>query len=615
MKTNMKTSALISMIAVASAVICSCQKDNFTSPDNIRQTHTVTLNAFDPETKTNIIAVPGGYASSWNEGDYITLFENCGEDIPEYQSEPLKASDIVDGKASFTVELDTDDEPDKNYLYIATYGSYPYAYYHDWENSEDFEYEYWADQFDYNGEYLDPHMMMEMYFNDYQCPTATSFDPECDIMVSKPINTTGQLKDAISLRFARLGTIVKITLTDLDEFIGKPVNEAIFSVGESFSKSMNIKYDPKLERYVHMEMIVPEKDEMPGESVSFYIHPQETIVKEDGTADIWLRTYAGELTDEFAIDLYLETDEGEIYLKRKVDLTKERRTIEFNEGGMTVFSVGNWGVADVEPVTDCETVVNEDMDGFTATWESVENADGYEVYLSGYAGEWDENGEPEIKYEDTPITPIDNGDGTWTASVENGLEPMHYYLYIRPIPAEGHSLIDDEYSYFEMNIGLPDVWYLYHDSFGNPSSCDPIEGTEDYIIDFSPGKIRFHQNLKRQYQEAWQALYASGPWYFYSTEPLGRWVHSIELYSKNDSHLNFKVYASSSPNEHTKEIEGVVIDVDEINVGSGSHHYEATHKLVRYTFPEDEKYQYYTVCGEEAGTILTSQESYIYYFK
>ena len=166
-----------------------------------------------------------------------------------------------------------------------------------------------------------------------------------------------------------------------------------------------------------------------------------------------------------------------------------------------------------------------------------------------------------------------------------------------------------------MNIGLPDVWYLYHDSFGNPSSCEPIEGTEDYIIDFSPGKIRFHQNLGRQYQEAWQALYASGPWYFYSTEPLGRWIHSIELYSKNDSHLNFKVYASSSPNEHTKEIEGVVIDVDEINVGSGSHHYEATHKLVRYTFPEDEKYQYYTVCGEEAGTILTSQESYIYYFK
>jgi len=83
MKTNMKTSALINMIAVASAVICSCQKDNFTSPDNIRQTHTVTLNAFDPETKTSITAVPGGYASLWNEGDYITFTDTDVNELDE----------------------------------------------------------------------------------------------------------------------------------------------------------------------------------------------------------------------------------------------------------------------------------------------------------------------------------------------------------------------------------------------------------------------------------------------------------------------------------------------------------------------------------------------------
>lgn len=614
MKANMKTSALISMIAVASAVICSCQKDNFTSPDNIRQTHTVTLNAFDPETKTSITAVPGGYASSWNEGDYITLFENCGEDIPEYQSEPLKASDIVDGKASFTVELDTDEEPDKNYLYIATYGSYPYAYYHYWENSEDFEYEYWADQFDYTGEYLEPHMIIEMYFNEFQSPTATSFDPECDIMVSKPINTTGQLEDAVSLKFARLGTIVKITLTDLDEFIGKPINEAIFSVGESFSKSMNIKYDPKLERYVHMEMIMPESDEMPVENVNFYIHPQETLVKEDGTVDLWIRTYAGELTDEFSLELYFDAEEdGEVIVRRKVDLVAEGKTIEFNEGGMTVFSVGGWCIADVEGVA-CETEVNDAMDGFTATWEGVENATGYDCYLTGWAGEFDENGIPEIQYEKTSLTPVDNGDGTWTVKVESGLDPMNYALHIKPIPAEGHCLIYDDYDVFEMKIGLPQEWWLYHDSFGNPTSCDPIEGTDDYIIDFSPGKVRFHKNLNRHYDEAWQTLKASGPWYFYSTEPLGK-MHSIELYSKNDSHLNFKVYASSGPNEHTKELTGEVIDEDHIEAGSGSHYYNATHKLVRYTFPEDETYQYYTVCGEGSGIILTSQVSYVYYFE
>ena len=613
MKTNMKTSALISMIAVASAVICSCQKDNFTSPDNIRQTHTVTLNAFDPETKTSIIAVPGGYASSWNEGDYITLFENCGEDIPEYQSEPLKASDIVDGKASFTVELDTDEESENSYEYIATYGAYPYAYYQYWENSEDFEYEYWAYQFDYNGEYLDPHMMMEMYFNEYQCPTATSFDPECDIMVSKPINTTGQLKDAVSLKFARLGTIVKITLTDLDEYIGKPVNEAIFSVGESFSKSVNIKYDPKLERYAHMEMIMPESDETPVENVNFYIRPQETLVKEDGTADIWIRTYAGELTDEFSIDLYIDDEEdGEVIVRRKVDLVAEGKTIEFNEGGMTVFSVGGWCIADVEGVA-CETEVNDAMDGFTATWEGVENATGYDCYLTGWAGEFDENGIPEIQYEKTSLTPVDNGDGTWTVKVESGLDPMNYALHIKPIPAEGHCLIYDDYDVFDMKIGVPTVWWFAHDCFGSMES-EYIEGTDnEYIINFSPGKVRF-KNLERDYDYSWQVLKATGPWFMYSTEPLKK-MHSIEIWSKNDSHLNFKVYASSTPNDHTVELTGTVVETSTIDEGYGSFHYQAVHKLVRYTFPEDETYQYYTICGDAAGIMMTSQYTYVYYFE
>lgn len=613
MKTNMKTSALISMIAVASAVICSCQKDNFTSPDNIRQTHTVTLNAFDPETKTSIIAVPGGYASSWNEGDYITLFENCGEEVSEYQSEPLKASDIVDGKASFTVEIDTDEESGNSYEYIATYGVYPYAYYHYWENSEDFEYEYWADQFDYTGEYLEPHMMMEMYFNEHQCPTATSFDPECDIMVSKPINTTGQLEDAVSLKFARLGTIVKITLTDLDEFIGKPVNEAIFSVGESFSKSVNIKYDPKLERYVHMEMIVPESDEMHVENVRFYIHPQETIVKEDGTADLWIRTYAGELTDEFSIDLYIDDEEdGEVIVRRKVDLVAEGKIIEFNEGGMTVFSVGGWCIADVEGVA-CETEVNDAMDGFTATWEGVENATGYDCYLTGWAGEFDENGIPEIQYEKTSLTPVDNGDGTWTVKVESGLDPMNYELHIKPIPAEGHCLIYDDYDVFDMKIGVPTVWWFAHDCFGSMES-EYIEGTDnEYIIDFSPGKVRF-KNLERDYDYSWQVLKATGPWFMYSTKPLKK-IHSIEIWSKNDSHLNFKVYASSTPNDHTVELTGTVVETSTIDEGYGSFHYQAVHKLVRYTFPEDETYQYYTICGDAAGIMMTSQYTYVYYFE
>lgn len=615
----MRKSVLFSMIAVAATAVCSCQKDDFApSQDKEKKTHQVTLNVSAPETRTSIVAVPGGYLSTWSAGDYIHLLEYNPDaeqynEISEYQSSELQESDISNGKASFTVELETDDPSESAYEYIAIYGPYPYYYINYWENAEDDNYQHWAQRFDYSGEYIAPHMQIDLRFEAYQRPSADSFDPYADVMVSQPIETTGQLKDALSLKFARLGTIVKITLTGLQEYNGKAIMRTEFIVGQSFSKSFDILYDYKLEKYIHSETPMPEGEyagDMYLKQTAFTIEPQAVFVKEDGTADLWMRVYSGELTDNFSIALYIEDEEqGELMLKRSVDLTAEGKTIEFNEGGMTVFSVGGWGIADVNEVY-CEPEVNESMNGFTATWEAVENAVGYDCYLSGYAGEFDENGAPEIKYENTPLTPVNNGDGTWSVSVADGLEPMNYTLHIKPIPAEGHCLIYNDYSSFDMKIGLPDVWYFYHDNFGGNGTYESVEGADnEYTIPFSPGVVRF-QNIWKYYDEAWQALKASDSWFMYSTEPLKK-MHSIELYSKNDSHLNFKVYASSSPNEHTKELEGTVVETSTINTQI----YTATHKKVRYTFPEDETYQYYTICGDTAGIMMTSQVTYVYYFK
>lgn len=619
MKPDMKRYVIFSMTAVVAMAFSSCIKDNIqTHPETDGKTHTVTLDTSAPDTKTGVVMVPGGYQATWSEGDYIHLAEyNTVKDdyVTPYESDPLQSSDIVNGKASFTVDLNTDEASEDKYQYLAFYGTYPWAYIGNWQSADDPGYTDWCNLFEYTGEYAEPHMLAELYFNEWQNPFPDSFDPNADVMVSKLIETTGQMKGAATLKFARLGTIVKITLTGLDAFKSKTLLRAEFVPGESFIKNMSIIYDPILEKYAHLEMNMPEGDfeDMPEKRSMLCIDPQETCVKEDGTADIWIRTYAGKLTDGFSLSLFIEDEEqGEIILKRTVDLEKEGKTIEFNEGGMTVFSVGNWDVADVD-VVFCETVVNETMDGFTGTWEEVENAVGYDCYLTGWYGEWDENGKPEIQFDKTPLTPVDNGDGTWSVSIESGLEPMNYVLHIKPVPAEGHCLIYDDYETFEMKIGIPEEWWFAHDCFGSMES-ELIEGTDgEYIIDFSPGKVRF-KNLSRSYDEAWQALKASGPWFMYSTEPLKK-VHSIEVYSKNDSHLNFKVYASKAPNEHTMEIIGTVIETSEIDVGSGSHHYKAVHKRVRYTFPEDETYQYYTICGEEAGIVMTSQYTYVYYFK
>ena len=93
-------------------------------------------------------------------------------------------------------------------------------------------------------------------------------------------------------------------------------------------------------------MMVPSSEDIYFEKTRFTISPQEILIKDDGTADLWLRTFAGELTDEFSIELYLDNgDDGEVIMRRKVDLVAENKTIEFNEGGMTIFSVGGSCIA------------------------------------------------------------------------------------------------------------------------------------------------------------------------------------------------------------------------------------------------------------------------------
>ena len=262
----MKKSILFSMIASTTIAICGCQEeDNYISnPNKEKVTHQVTVNVSNLESKTSIVAVPGGYMSTWTEGDNILLLEYNTDapeydGISEYRSEDLQESDIVDGKASFTVELETDKPSNDVYEYISAYGPYSYCDMIYWTDAEDEAYKSWAEQFDYTGEYIPPHMLLNLRFEEYQSPTVTSFDPAADVMVSQLVQTVGQLKDALSLKFARLGTIVKITLTGLQDYQGKAINRAEIEFGKSYSESMNILYDYKLEKYIHNEFMA-EKD-------------------------------------------------------------------------------------------------------------------------------------------------------------------------------------------------------------------------------------------------------------------------------------------------------------------------------------------------------------------
>ena len=600
------------LIAISVMSITSCQNEKIEQPGEGRATHKLIVNAYpDSETKTSVTAVAGGYQVSWDVEDQITLHEcapEAGEDdydaIRTYESEKLTSNDILDNKAGF-VFSDIENRTASQFSYIATYG-WSYAEYVDWSD-EDYLYETWAETFDYSGERIDPHMVIKMEFPTIQAPLAESFDPYADLMVSDMKVMREQMTGEASFRFARLGTIVKMTLTGLDDYAGCTADEIFLTVGESFNIPKRIIYDPVLNKYVPAMDKEARSDEGSGMPSELRIMGENIVINEDGTADVWLRLQSGELTDWFRLDLVLSDDTDDYYLARFIDLTQHRRTLTFEEGGMTTFSVGGFGVADVEPVGDIDYTANDDMDGFTATWNAVKHATGYECHIES----------PDDARIDLAVT---ESSGICSVSVENGMMKGSYYIYVRPTPAEGHELSSSEYTYEEILIGIPFKNYFAHDSFDTDKDEDEKKMSEkvedidnEYIIPvYSPGKVRY-KNLVRQYQSSWQALVANGEWFMYSTEPLK--MHSIELWSKDDSHQSFDVYASNGPGEESLKLEGVVIKVSDIDEGSGQYRYDHVHKLVQYTFPENGDYKYYTIKGSSAGTVMTNQFTYVYYYK
>ena len=596
------------LIATSVMSITGCQNEKIEQPEEGKRTHKLIVNAYPvSDTKTSVTAVSGGYQVSWDIGDQITLHEcapEAGEDdydaIRTYDSEELTSNDILDNKASF-VFSNMEDRTAPQFSYIATYGN-SYAEYFDW-SEEDYLYETWAETFDYSGEHLDPHMVINMNFPTEQAPLEESFDPNADLMVSDMQVMREQMTGEASFRFARLGTIVKMTLVGLDDYVGCTANEMFFTVGESFNIPRRIIYDPVLHKYVPAMNEEARSDEGSGMPSELRIMGENIVINEDGTADVWLRLPSGELTDWFRLDIVLSDGTDDYCLARFVDLAKLGKTLVFKEGGMTTFSVGGFAVADVVPVGDISWTITDAMDGFTATWDDVEHAVGYECYIKS---------SEDVKSE---VTVKDNGDGTHSAIVENGLQADTYYIYVRAVPEDGHELVTSEFSTTDLPVGVPVAYWFSHTTFSDDSKN--IEDTDEYIIPvYSPGKVRF-QNLKKIYDSSWTALEATGDWFMYSTEPLK--MHSIELWTKDDSRSCFKVYASSTPGAESLELAGTVIDTSVIDAGSGSYRYNHTHYLYRFTFPENGDYKYYTIKGTQPDTdpavVMTSQYTYVYRYK
>ncbi|MBR1574043.1 MAG: Ig domain-containing protein [Bacteroidales bacterium] len=299
----------------------------------------------------------GGYSFTWKAGDAIELFEfvyeNKGSEDDNaspgttFYSEALGQDTAT---ATFTVDLNStlSNPGGGKYRYVAVF---PY--------SADY---YWSDEEYYAGTWSDAdntlpvHPVIGLQFPTSQCPTATSFDPQADFLVSKVAALDSRADGNISLYYSRVGGVVKMTLTGLPA--NAQINSGNLSVDADFPIMEPFEYDVELEEvraYIPSSsgggVVVGPPVEGGGvigpDWVSpLQIYPNDVYADAEGKADIWLRLPAGKIDEKLELSLEV-TDydpvndsygEAHSYVK-SVDLAALGRSITFANGRMTTFSV------------------------------------------------------------------------------------------------------------------------------------------------------------------------------------------------------------------------------------------------------------------------------------
>lgn len=207
-----KTIKLFGLFAVAAMTIIGCAKEvdapeeatNETPTEQSTFTHTVTITAGAPTTKTVI-----------NEGETSASFKWSSDDATRFH---VWENDVK-GTA---VTLTSEDEYETMKL-TATFASVSAA-----------SYEYTAylakNEYDDDGDKY-PQVPSE------QTCTATSYDPNADILVAQPVTSVGSTLDEIEMKFGRPCVINKMTLK------GLTAGETVSSVEIYADKPLTGYYD------------------------------------------------------------------------------------------------------------------------------------------------------------------------------------------------------------------------------------------------------------------------------------------------------------------------------------------------------------------------------------
>ena len=452
---NKSIYCLLAVLVTAAA----CNRGDLGNPEEeevpASNATTVTVYAGGAGTRTSIRQEDGKYVVGWKKGDKLAVLEGVPaiasmiENDPDYQGDYAgllytSAELAADtDNAEFTLELKDRENVSGELQYVAIY---PASAAIDVNEAWDYE---------------KNRLIATIDFPRFQQPTADSFDPEADVLVSKVETCQNTRPQKLSFEFARVGTIVKMVLNGLPE--GSVIQSGGVELG--IEAGYYMKYDP-----VDEKMILSDGTD----GISFSFGEDGITVGADRTATVWLRCMSG-VSDQVDLEVYGETPGGaNLYLNRHVNLRAKGKTLVFKEGGLTTFAV-DLRSPDVpnpdEDQIDFKTF-NDSHDGVEVWWPLPENdyLQGYDCFLR------DEDGN---RYDLMGTVT----DGTvFRASVSSGLAPGAYTLYVRALAVDG-KISQQDYVEKELEIGNPITLSISYVTAKNSSMGDDFDLALDYAYD------------------------------------------------------------------------------------------------------------------------------------
>lgn len=281
----------------AVALMVGCANEPVETPIELEKTTTVTVEV-TPEQQTRTYTE--GNKIYWNTtGEQLNIIYFADESTTRRQSATHADYTLVDNKATFTADL----EPTAGAATYTLGAFYPYAY-------------------------KSTTSSISLTVPQEQTPSATSYDPKADILVSKNPVVTNGLPDKLTFEFARLVAFAKMTIKGIPA--GEKIEKVVFSSSAKPAGAVEFK--------VHEQGTL--------DNAEWYNNYEDITLKlggreATGEDTVWFVTVPTDLSGtNFTVEV---TTDKNIYTKT-VDLSD--KTLNFERADIAQFSVSGLTVVE-----------------------------------------------------------------------------------------------------------------------------------------------------------------------------------------------------------------------------------------------------------------------------